>query len=211
MSMPQTSALTEMIRTSPSPNSTYDGAAEGRSTRNGSASLRSATSATSPDATENTPLLGGQVQAKLQRRRLEEVVADLEDQKTDMRASPPPTRFIHQAIRKCRSCAHTLSHPKTWNPRAVWREGIVHPASLLPAVFLGLLLNILDALSYGTILFPLGQAVFEDLGADGIAVSSPPTCSQGFFTLVIREMDTFPNPLQGRRISDNMTNSNGVN
>ena len=87
----------------------------------------------------------------------------------------------------------------------------MHPASLLPAVFLGLLLNILDALSYGTILFPLGQAVFEDLGADGIAVSSPPTCSQGFFTLVIREMDTFPNPLQGRRISDNMTNSNGVN
>lgn len=47
----------------------------------------------------------------------------------------------------------------------------MHPASLLPAVFLGLLLNILDALSYGTILFPLGQAVFEDLGADGIAVS----------------------------------------
>jgi SulP family sulfate permease len=192
MSMPQTSALTEMIRTSPSPNSTYDGAAEGRSTRNGSASLRSVTSATSPDATENTPLLGGQVKAKPQRRRLEEVVADLEDQKIDMRASPPPTRFIHQAIRKCRSCAHTLSHPKTWNPRAVWREGIVHPASLLPAVFLGLLLNILDALSYGTILFPLGQAVFEDLGADGIAVSSPPTCSQGLFAQVIREMDTFP-------------------
>jgi sulfate permease, SulP family len=56
----------------------------------------------------------------------------------------------------------------------------MHPASLLPAVFLGLLLNILDALSYGTILFPLGQAVFEDLGADGIAVSPPQTCNQGF-------------------------------
>jgi sulfate permease, SulP family len=50
----------------------------------------------------------------------------------------------------------------------------MHPASLLPAVFLGLLLNILDALSYGTILFPLGQVVFEDLGADGIAVSPTP-------------------------------------
>ena len=174
MLIPQTSALTEMIRTSPSPNSTHDGAAEGRSTRNGSASLRSVTSATSPDATENTPLLRGQVQAKPQRRRLEEVVADLEDQKTDIRASPQPTQFIHQAIRKCRSCAHTLKHPKTWNPRAVWREGIMHPASLLPAVFLGLLLNILDALSYGTILFPLGQVVIEDLGADGIAVSPTP-------------------------------------
>lgn len=47
---------------------------------------------------------------------------------------------------------------------------MVRPASLLPAVFLGLLLNILDALSYGMILFPLGEPLFEDLGSDGIAI-----------------------------------------
>jgi SulP family sulfate permease len=206
MSVPQTSALTEMIRTSPSANSTYDGAAESRSTKNGSASLGSVTSATSPDATENTPLLSGQVQTKPHRRRSDAAIADLEDQKTDMQASSPTTRFIRQAIKKGRSCAYTLTQPKTWNPRAVWREVVMHPASLLPAVFLGLLLNILDALSYGTILFPLGQAVFEDLGADGIAVSSPETRNQGplFYSSCSREGTLIPDPLHVRRISDSI-------
>ncbi|KAF2401241.1 hypothetical protein EJ06DRAFT_529372 [Trichodelitschia bisporula] len=38
------------------------------------------------------------------------------------------------------------------------------------AVLLGLLLNILDAMSYGMILFPLGEEIFADTGADGIAI-----------------------------------------
>lgn len=63
-----------------------------------------------------------------------------------------------------------VSHPKSWDRRTVWRQGVVYPASLLPAVFLGLLLNILDALSYGMILFPLGEAMFADLGSDGISM-----------------------------------------
>ena len=41
---------------------------------------------------------------------------------------------------------------------------------MLPAVFLGLLLNLLDALSYGIILFPLGEEVFADLGPDGVSM-----------------------------------------
>jgi SulP family sulfate permease len=51
-----------------------------------------------------------------------------------------------------------------------WRNTLLRPVRLLPAVFLGLLLNILDALSYGMILFPLGQPIFENLGSDGIAM-----------------------------------------
>ncbi|OQU96658.1 Cyclic nucleotide-binding domain-containing protein [Cladophialophora immunda] len=74
------------------------------------------------------------------------------------------------SARRVRSCCYTLSHPKTWSARAIYREAIVHPVSLLPAVFLGLLLNILDALSYGMILFPLGNEIFEGLGSDGIAM-----------------------------------------
>ncbi|EHY55787.1 hypothetical protein HRR86_009285 [Exophiala dermatitidis] len=81
---------------------------------------------------------------------------------------------IRQRLRttagKARSCAYIVSHPKTWSPRAIYQEVIVHPASLLPAVFLGLLLNILDALSYGMILFPLGNELFDNLGSDGIAM-----------------------------------------
>jgi sulfate permease, SulP family len=76
----------------------------------------------------------------------------------------------HHAVAKYRAGAYTILHPKTWDPRAIWRLGFVQPASVLPAVFLGLLLNILDALSYGMILFPLGQPVFEGMGSDGISM-----------------------------------------
>jgi SulP family sulfate permease len=61
-------------------------------------------------------------------------------------------------------------NPKTWNRQSIWKQCVVHPASFLPAVLLGLLLNILDALSYGMILFPLGEPVFADLGSDGISM-----------------------------------------
>ncbi|KAI5288995.1 hypothetical protein KEM54_004582 [Ascosphaera aggregata] len=61
-------------------------------------------------------------------------------------------------------------NPKTWDRRTVWQTCIAHPASLLPSVFLGLLLNVLDALSYGMILFPLGSEIFKDTGADGISM-----------------------------------------
>ncbi|KAJ5905541.1 uncharacterized protein N7473_002457 [Penicillium subrubescens] len=62
------------------------------------------------------------------------------------------------------------SNPKSWDRRAIWKEGVVYPVSLIPAVVLGLLLNILDALSYGMILFPLGEPLFSHLGADGISM-----------------------------------------
>jgi sulfate permease, SulP family len=96
---------------------------------------------------------------------------DLENQKAER--GPILTRIRaagHNAIDKSRAGAYTISHPKTWNPRLIWRKGFVEPVSVLPAVFLGLLLNLLDALSYGMILFPLGQPIFEDMGSDGISM-----------------------------------------
>jgi SulP family sulfate permease len=69
-----------------------------------------------------------------------------------------------------RSCLRLIASPKSWDGRAVWQQGVVYPASLLPSVFLGLLLNILDALSYGMILFPLGEPIFSELGSDGISM-----------------------------------------
>lgn len=47
---------------------------------------------------------------------------------------------------------------------------MVETVGHIPAVVLGLLLNVLDALSYGMILFPLGQPLFADLGPDGISM-----------------------------------------
>ena len=41
------------------------------------------------------------------------------------------------------------TNPKSWDRREIWKYGIRQPASFVPPVILGLLLNILDALSYG--------------------------------------------------------------
>jgi hypothetical protein len=68
-----------------------------------------------------------------------------------------PQRRIRSCIKNCDR--HTL-----------WAKGVVDPVQRIPAVLLGLLLNILDALSYGMILFPLGQPIFEKLGPDGISM-----------------------------------------
>ncbi|MCJ1395175.1 hypothetical protein MMC18_008056 [Xylographa bjoerkii] len=57
--------------------------------------------------------------------------------------------------------AHVLLNPKAWDRRKVWQVIILRPVGYVPAIALGLLLNILDALSYGLILFPLGSVVFE--------------------------------------------------
>jgi len=45
--------------------------------------------------------------------------------------------------------ARTVLNPKAWDRKAIWRAGVVAPVGYLPAVTLGTLLNILDALSYG--------------------------------------------------------------
>jgi sulfate permease, SulP family len=69
-----------------------------------------------------------------------------------------------------RQTARIVLSPKSWNRRNIWKQAVMRPVSCLPAVLLGLLLNILDALSYGMILFPLGQPLFADLGPDGISM-----------------------------------------
>ncbi|RCI15425.1 hypothetical protein L249_3462 [Ophiocordyceps polyrhachis-furcata BCC 54312] len=61
-------------------------------------------------------------------------------------------------------------NPRRWDRSQIWRSAIVGPASCLPAVIVGLLLNILDALSYGMILFPLGKPLFAHLGPAGLSI-----------------------------------------
>jgi SulP family sulfate permease len=49
---------------------------------------------------------------------------------------------------------HTLRiivNPKSWDRKVIWQSAVVAPFSYLPAVILGCLLNILDALSYGNL------------------------------------------------------------
>lgn len=51
--------------------------------------------------------------------------------------------------------ARTVINPRRWDSRAIWDNAVLAPISVLPAVTLGLLLNILDALSYGMCLTQL--------------------------------------------------------
>lgn len=81
-----------------------------------------------------------------------------------------PNGLFDQGISRAAKLSRMLCSPKSWNRRKMWQEGVVYPVSLIPAVLLGLLLNILDALSYGMILFPLGEPLFANLGSDGISM-----------------------------------------
>ncbi|KAF7508709.1 hypothetical protein GJ744_008956 [Endocarpon pusillum] len=163
-----TSALTKMIQKSPPEYSVgvrYTGERDS-STHN--TPLRREALESDTTITEETSLL-----PKSQDEISKKVGSykDLESQKPHRRPFKHQIRATGQhAINRSRSGAYTILHPKTWNVGAIWQEGFVRPVSVLPAVFLGLLLNILDALSYGMILFPLGQPVFADMGSDGISM-----------------------------------------
>lgn len=76
----------------------------------------------------------------------------------------------YPSFHTAKSVVRVLANPKGWDLKQVASAVIVAPVKTLPAVFLGLLLNLLDALSYGIILFPLGEEVFSDLGADGVSM-----------------------------------------
>lgn len=66
--------------------------------------------------------------------------------------SEPPNR-IRAALQRSKEqttrIARIVSNPKSWNRQDILNYGVRQPASFLPPVVLGLLLNILDALSYG--------------------------------------------------------------
>ncbi|KAG0090890.1 hypothetical protein BGZ93_009084 [Podila epicladia] len=57
-----------------------------------------------------------------------------------------------------------------WTKQTILQKFVVEPTSYMPAVILGLLLNLLDAVSYGMIIFPLNIAPFQALGPDGISM-----------------------------------------
>lgn len=58
---------------------------------------------------------------------------------------------------------------KLMNPKS-WVDCFTQPISYIPAVILGLLLNLLDAISYGMITFPLNNPIFASFGPDGISM-----------------------------------------
>lgn len=63
---------------------------------------------------------------------------------------------------------HLLS--AKWHEIPPWKITAGRIVGYLPAVFLGALMNILDALSYGMIMFPVSEAPFNDMGPVGLSM-----------------------------------------
>lgn len=76
---------------------------------------------------------------------------DLESQKTPMRRRLAGyfSNTGNRAWGRILNVGRLVSDPKRWDRRALWENVVVAPVACLPAVIVGLLLNILDALSYG--------------------------------------------------------------
>ncbi|KAI0404788.1 sulfate transporter family-domain-containing protein [Xylaria palmicola] len=114
---------------------------------------------------ETTPLL----RPKSQRPQPPADIVDVESQKPRARWSN--TRMsIREAVKKEIRGISAIVNPKTWNRKTIWDKAVMGSIRCLPAVIVGLLLNILDALSYGMILFPLGNPIFANLGPAGISI-----------------------------------------
>ncbi|RYP06281.1 hypothetical protein DL765_009552 [Monosporascus sp. GIB2] len=122
------------------------------------------------NASETTPLLIPKLGQPSPSSTTSEY-GDVENQKPKAKVSW--NRFLQpfgvKAENKLRGFPRIMK-PKTWNRRAIWQHAVVEPARCVPAVIVGLLLNILDALSYGMILFPLGNPIFSKLGPAGISI-----------------------------------------
>lgn len=89
---------------------------------------------------------------------------------------PKSKKYYVESELDIESAIGTLEHiPPHSGPKAapdmssmdkyVWR-----PVGYLPAVFLGTLLNVLDGLSYGMIMFPIGEAVFSQMAPAGLSM-----------------------------------------
>ncbi|KAJ8129541.1 hypothetical protein O1611_g4090 [Lasiodiplodia mahajangana] len=162
------SMLTSMLRRSPPeavpPATSNDGMRDTRlrttrSTSTMSSYLQPAepSSGTSEGTSEITPLLA----PKSHRSQSPDDLEDLESQK------PQGTRYTRSSIReeagrRIRSLGAVMN-PKAWDKKAIWENAVMNPARCLPAVIVGLLLNILDALSYG-------NPIFANLGPAGISI-----------------------------------------
>ncbi|EGV62132.1 hypothetical protein CANTEDRAFT_125700 [Yamadazyma tenuis ATCC 10573] len=75
------------------------------------------------------------------------------------------------------STSNPFAHEDDYGPgtvqpvrRSQWLHHALRPVRYIPAVFLGTLLNILDGLSYGMIMFPVSEPVFAAMGPSGLSM-----------------------------------------
>ncbi|KAI1088560.1 sulfate transporter family protein [Rostrohypoxylon terebratum] len=164
------SALTNMLRRSPPQSPSEPSVGSDVILPNGRPSSTSL-SQTSPSngMSERTPLLGALPRRPDSPGSITEV-DDIESQKPKMGHWNSSSRIFAGGIQGTIRSIRGIASPKTWNKRVIFQSVVMDPIHCLPAVIVGLLLNILDALSYGMILFPLGNPIFSSLGPAGISI-----------------------------------------
>ncbi|KAJ1675940.1 hypothetical protein EV182_000267 [Spiromyces aspiralis] len=74
------------------------------------------------------------------------------------------TRFLGSWVRSEHSYDHARRSLKASKDLLLW------PCQYIPAVILGLILNLLDAISYGLIAFPVSIPVYSKFGPDGLSM-----------------------------------------
>lgn len=171
-SPPQISKLSELLSDSAQASGQQANGTESRQTRPQSMVPSLVISEAADDAngsTEETPLLGRRPYSM--RKSVDGNSEDLEHQGVRRTGTWQNLQHAYPSLRNSVFTTwQTVSNPKGWDVQHAAHNAIVKPAMVMPAVFLGVLLNLLDALSYGIILFPLGEEVFSSMGADGVSM-----------------------------------------
>lgn len=110
---------------------------------------------TSPKVAEDTPLLG-RPQPDLSYHTVHVgSESTVNSQSSSQARIPPPIRkspwrhVRESADRGSDMWSHGVKRIQMMRSKDIWREAVVVPVGYIPAVILGLLLNLLDAISYG--------------------------------------------------------------
>lgn len=101
------------------------------------------------EANEQTPLLDRRDSHKPTIPETPDEPGDVEGQIHRPRHQNKLVQSLETARRRTRRACLVLFTPKSWDRKVIWQKGVKEPVGLLPCVFLGVLLNVLDALSYG--------------------------------------------------------------
>lgn len=143
------SYLTHLLRSSPPKT---DSEAEDKPASSEGQSMLDDIVSVCPPLTEQSSLLPKAHPESIQ-RRVYDTISRNDDNQTRDPFRPVSSINIKKVITwpsaKGLQAIRSVFHYKTWNKKELWEKGVVKTTKCLPAVFLGLLLNILDGLSYG--------------------------------------------------------------
>lgn len=138
-----------MIRASPTTGDEL-GSAGGDNSRSGSLAGETRDDRCTFQASERTPLIRKRPASESVHSVPSTRIHDLESQKSHRRRAFSTVRkALTWPKEHALVVVRRATNPKSWDKKSIWEQGVLQPARYLPAVILGLLLNILDALSYG--------------------------------------------------------------